>query len=64
MELRIVFAAEPAQEGEVRRRIDKALASGSLTGPDGVTTRWSLQGSNAAVLRDAEREHATRIAAT
>lgn len=64
VELRIVFAAEPALESEVRRRIGIALASGSLTGPDGVTTRWSLQGSNAAVLRDAEREQAIRIAAT
>lgn len=63
MELRIVFAAEPAQEGEVRRRIDKALASGSLTGPAG-TTSWSLQGSNAAVLSGAERAHAKRIATT
>ncbi|MDR7158290.1 hypothetical protein [Arthrobacter sp. BE255] len=64
VELRIVFAADPGQEAEVRRRIDKALASGSLTGPDGMTTRWSLQGSSAAVLSGAERGQAERIATT
>ena len=64
VELRIVFATDPGQEAEVRRRIDKALASGSLTGPDGVTTDWALLGSHAAVLSGAEREHAARIAAT
>ncbi|MCU1518037.1 MAG: hypothetical protein JWQ75_2758 [Pseudarthrobacter sp.] len=62
VELRIVFAAEPALEGEVRRRIGKALAAGSVTGPDGVATRWSLQDTGPAELTDAEREHAKRIA--
>lgn len=62
VQLRIVFAADPAQEGEVRLRIDKALASGFLTGPDGTTTRWSVLGTEAGVLSDAEREHAQRIA--
>jgi hypothetical protein len=63
VELRIVFAAEPAEEGEVRARISKALESGSLTGPGGVTTHWSLLGTRPGVLSDAEREHAKRIAA-
>jgi hypothetical protein len=62
VELRIVFAAEPQQEGEVRRRIERALASGFLTGPDGVTTRWSLQGTKAGILSEAELDHAKRIA--
>ena len=64
VELRVVFAAEAAQEGEVRRRIVKALAPGSLTGPDGVTTEWSLLGSTAAALSGAELELAKRIAAS
>ena len=64
VELRIVFAAAPGQEAGVRRRIDKALASGSLTGPDGVTTEWALLGSHAAVLSGAERGQAERIATT
>jgi hypothetical protein len=64
VELRIVFATEPDQEGEVRARIDKALASGSLTGPDGTTTRWSLLGTSTGVLRGGELDHAKRIAAS
>ncbi len=64
VDLRIVFAVEPAREGEVRRRIDKALDSGTLTGPDGVRTNWSLQDSHAAVLSATEREQAKRIATT
>ncbi|WP_426227078.1 hypothetical protein [Pseudarthrobacter sp. DSP2-3-2b1] len=62
--LRVVFAAEPEAESEVRRRIDSALAAGSLTGPDGVRTDWSLRGSAAGVLTTAERGQAERIAAT
>jgi hypothetical protein len=62
VELRIVFAVDPGQEAEVRRRIAKALASGSLTGPEGVTTEWALLGSHAAVLSGAERGQAERIA--
>jgi hypothetical protein len=64
VELRIVFAAEPAQEGEVRRRIDKALAAGSLKGPDGTTTHWSVRGTRAGVPSGKELDHAKRIAAT
>ena len=64
VDLRIVFAVEPAREVEVRCRIDKALASGSLTGPDGVRTDWFLQDSHAAALSAAESEQAKRIAAT
>ena len=64
VDLRIVFAVEPAREVEVRRRIDKALASNSLIGPDGVGTNWSLGDSHPGVLSDAESEQAKRIAAT
>ena len=62
--LRVVFAAEPEAEDEVRRRIDSALAAGSLTSPDGVKTGWSLLQSSAGVLSDAERGQAERIAGT
>jgi hypothetical protein len=62
VDLRIVFAVEPARESEVRARIDKALASGFLTGPAGAPTRWSLLGTKAGVLTAAEREQAKRIA--
>jgi hypothetical protein len=62
--LRIVFAAEPEQEEEVRRRIDKALAAGSITGPGRAITRWTLRDSQAGELSSAELAHAQRIAET
>jgi hypothetical protein len=61
--LRVVFATEPAQENEVRRRIEKALAGGSLTGPGGVKTNWTFRESGPAELSEAEQEQARRIAA-
>ncbi len=36
------FTADPAEEQEVRRRLDEALAVGSLAGPDGRVSRWSV----------------------
>jgi hypothetical protein len=63
VKLRIVFAAEPDKEDEVRRRIGKALACGSLTGPGGVKTNWTLQDTGPGVLSESEREQAKRIAA-
>ncbi len=61
--LRIVFAAEPEKEGEVRRRIERALAGESLTKPGGVKTNWTYRGGGPAVLSAAEQEQARRIAA-
>ncbi len=60
--LRTVFAADPRQEAEVRRRIDAALAKGSQPSPDGILSRWTLVGTKAAELTTAELEHAQRIA--
>ncbi|SCG68875.1 hypothetical protein [Micromonospora inositola] len=40
--LRILFATDPDLELRVRRDIDRALAHGELTGPDGRTSRWRL----------------------
>ncbi len=40
--MRILFIAEPEVESEVRHRIEAALASGQLEGPDGVITQWQL----------------------
>ena len=60
--LRTVFAANPRQEAEVRRRIDAALAKGSQPSPDGILSRWTLVGTKAAELTTAELEHAQRIA--
>ena len=58
-----MFAAAPGDEAEVRARIDGALGSGELTGPDGVVTRWRLVSSAPDSVRDAERDHAERLAA-
>ncbi|PZF82115.1 hypothetical protein [Jiangella anatolica] len=60
--LRVLFAAEPADEPEVRRRIGVALRSAELTGPDGLTTRWRLRAETAAAVRPGERDHAARLA--
>lgn len=62
--LRTIFAAEPEQEGEVRRRITAALAQGSQVGPDGRTSRWTFLSGEADELTTAERLHAERIAGT
>jgi hypothetical protein len=62
--LRILFAAQPADEAEVRARIDAALGDGELAGADGAVTRWRLVRSAAGSVRDAERDHAERLAAS
>ncbi|MEU9133329.1 hypothetical protein AB0D08_35450 [Kitasatospora sp. NPDC048540] len=59
--LRVLFAAEPAAEAEVRERIEAALRGGALEGPDGVTTRWRPAGSRPGAIRPDEAEHAERL---
>jgi hypothetical protein len=59
--LRVLFAAEPAAETEVRRRIEEALSRDGLTGPDGVTARWQLTSGQPGQLRDDEAELAERL---
>lgn len=62
--LRVLFAAEPADEPEVRQRIRHALAEAHLDGPDGVTTRWRLRAEQASPVRADESDHATRLIRT
>ena len=62
--LRVLFAAEPKDEGRVRELITQALSSGRLTGPDGKVTRWMMQSSDASSVRPDEADHAARLAAT
>ena len=59
--LRVLFAAEPAAEAEVRRRVDAALSGGGLTLPDGATTRWHLRSTQPGLLRDDEAGPAERL---
>jgi hypothetical protein len=59
--VRVLFAAEPADEAVVRERIDAALNAGFCDGPDGVRTRWTLRSSAPGAVADAERAHAARL---
>jgi hypothetical protein len=61
--LRVLFAAEPDDEGKVRELITQALSSGRLTGPDGRVTRWMLKSSGADSIRPDETDHAARLVA-
>ncbi|MCO1655291.1 hypothetical protein [Pseudonocardia humida] len=61
VDLRVLFAAEPEREAEVRTRIELALRAGALTGPGGATTRWRLREVGPAVVADAEADHAERL---
>ncbi|MFD4139338.1 MULTISPECIES: hypothetical protein [unclassified Streptomyces] len=60
--LRVLFAAEPEAEEEVRGRIRAALHQGRLDGPDGVTVCWQLRGVNPSEVRHDEQEQARRLA--
>lgn len=62
--LRTIFSADPAQEGEVRRRIDAALARGSTAGPDGRVSQWILLRAEPGELTVGEGEHVRPIAGT
>lgn len=57
--LRVLFAADPAVEPEVRARIDAALAGGRVDGDR--TTRWRFDGARPARVREDETEHAERL---
>jgi hypothetical protein len=59
--LRVLFAAEPAAEAEVRSRIAAALALPSFLGLDGVPTRWHLLTGEPSDPTESEREHADRL---
>jgi hypothetical protein len=61
LRLRVLFAAEPADEERVHSLIAEALSSGRLTGPDGRITRWMVQSSGASSVRPDEADHAARL---
>lgn len=60
--LRVLFAAEPGDEPEVRRRIAEALAAGQVATPDGGLARWSVTFERPGEVRPEERDHADRLA--
>jgi hypothetical protein len=59
--LRVLFAATPADEGHVRRLIDRALDTGWGDDPGGVRTTWRLVRSGGSPLRDDELAHGQRL---
>jgi hypothetical protein len=59
--LRVLFATPPDRAGEVRQRIDDALAAGVFTGPDGRTARWRTVRSGCVRVAPDDREHARRL---
>jgi hypothetical protein len=40
--VRVSYACDRDEEPEVRRRIDAGLATGTLTGPEGRTSTWTV----------------------
>jgi hypothetical protein len=61
--LRVLFAAEPAREPDVRRRIAEALAAAHLVTPAGDVTRWRVVSDGPTEVRPDEVEHGRRLAA-
>ena len=61
VDLRVVFATEPEDEDEVRRRTDEALRAGTATDQNGGTSSWALRGSRPGVLSPSERAQALRM---
>lgn len=61
--LRVLFAAEPSDEVEVRRRIADALGEGELTTPAGNVSRWQVVSAGPGPVRPDEVEHGRRLAA-
>lgn len=63
LRVRILFAAEPGDEAEVRRRIDLALA-GQWPLPGDLTAAWQVTGSAPSDVTAAEEAHAERLVAS
>ncbi len=63
VELRVLFAAEPGDEREVRRRIADALAAGELVTPSGDVARWRVVSEGPGEVRPEESEHGRHLTA-
>lgn len=59
--LRVLFAAEPADEAEVRRRISQALGSSRLLSPDGQLTEWVVRSTAPGRVRPDEADRARQL---
>lgn len=60
LRVRVLFATEPVNETEVRRRIDLAL-SGDWPFPEGFTTPWRLLHSRSSAVAPDEVSQAERL---
>jgi len=60
LRVRILFAAEPGKEDEVRHLIDQALA-GHVGFPDGFSTAWRLRTSWPSEVSAEESDQAGRL---
>jgi hypothetical protein len=60
LHIRILFAAEPEMESEVRRRIEQAL-SGQWLYPEGFTPSWELLACRPGQVSPVESSHAQRL---
>ena len=61
--LRVLFAADPGDEPEVRRRIADALAAGQVATPHGDLARWNVTSEGPGEVRPEESDHGQRLAA-
>lgn len=61
LRIRTVFATEPGREGEVRRRIEDALARQQVRDSDGVIVTWIVLSAGPGTLDSDERELADRL---
>jgi hypothetical protein len=59
LQVRVLFATEPENEAEVRRRIEQALSGRAF--PEGVTPLWRLEASWPEQVAPDERSHAERL---
>jgi hypothetical protein len=59
--LRVLFAAAPADETQVRSLIEEALVRGWADDPGGVRSSWRLVSSGPSPVRFEEEEHAARL---
>ena len=61
LDLRVLFAAGPADEDRVRRLVDEALGGGSVVRPDGRRASWQLISSAPGDVLPEEQEHGRRL---
>jgi hypothetical protein len=62
--LRVLFAADPADEAEVRHRIAQALRDGHVVTPQGAEAEWELLSAGPGVVRPEEDDHGRRLVAS